>query len=338
MIVISEDGIRVTRTQAKAQGRNDLIGVDSQLDPVPIVGYVLRDLARQKHHKSRPLALKQVKSKVANQARRRMDRETDPKLERLEEKFRDYVLSPLSQLALLAKPLDMHTTADRAVMNVRLANPEQLAAHTQRPFAPSDSLASLQLHETVLNNAVAGLRLDGRRMTAVELHEFFAEKFGQTDVAPPEDIPSRAIIEFAARDAVQIRCHNDQIELVLGIKELSKGRDKIKNFEAHAFFRPVTKGLDVRLVREGSLQFAGRRLKTGPRIVLHSVLGKLLRKDQEIQLMRADLESDPRFTGLMVTQLEVTDGWVALALGPAHADRSAWHTPEQRLLSTPFVR
>ena len=81
-----------------------------------------------------------------------------------------------------------------------------------------------------------------------------------------------------------------------------------------------------------------RRLKTGPRIVLHSVLGKLLPKDQELSLLRADLASDARLAGLMVTQLEITGGWIALALGPAHAERTAWQTPEQRLLSTPFVR
>ncbi|MCG8451053.1 MAG: hypothetical protein MI725_15910 [Pirellulales bacterium] len=338
LIVVSQEGLKVAPATAQAQGRNELKGVESQFDLVPIAGYVLRDLARQKHHKSRPLALKQVKSKVATQARRRMDHQTDAKLAGLEQKFRDQVLTPLSRLALLAEPVDMHTTAQRAVINVRLANRRQLAAHTQRPFAPADSLASFQLHETALNNALAGLGLNGRRMKAAELFEFVTKKLGRTEVAMPEDLPQRAVIEFAAHDAVRIRCDGDRLELILGIKQLSKGRDKIKNFEVHAFFRPVTSGLDVQLVRDGTLQFAGRRLKTGARVVLHSVMGKLLRKDQELNLLRSPLGSDPRFAGLMVTQLEFSDGWIALALGPAHAARSAWLTREQRLHDASLLR
>jgi len=338
IVVVDREGLSTSPAVAQAQGRNELLGVDSQLDPIPIVGFLLRDLARQKHHKSRPTALKQVKSKVANTARRRMDDEADPKLDRLEQKFRDYVLSPLGQLAVLAEPLRMYTTEERAVMNVRLANREQLAAHTHRPFAPSDSLASCQLHETAVNNAISSLRLSGRRMTIVELFEFFSAKFGHPTAVPPADISRRAVIEFAARDAVRILCDGDRLELILGIKELARGRDKIKNFEVHAFFRPVIQGLEVQLVRDGSLQFSGRRLKTGPRVVLHSVIGKLLPKDQKIDLLRAELGSDPRLAGLMVTQLEIEKGWIGLAIGPAHAKRTAWRTPQERLLSTPFAR
>jgi len=336
LIVIDQEGMRASRTKAQAQGRNELLGVDSQLDPIPLVGRLLRNAARQKHHKSRPIALRQVKEKVAQHARQRMDKETNPKLARLEQKFRDSVLAPLSQLALLAEPLDMHTTANRAVMNVRLANREQLAAHTPRPFAPADSLVSMQMHETALNNAIAGLRLDGQRMTVAELFEFFSEKLGNSAAVPPADMPGLAVIKFSARGAVRIKFDGDRIQLVLGIHELAKGRDKIKSFEVHAFFRPVMKGLEVRLVRDGSLQFAGRRLKTGPRMVLHTVIGKLLPKDQEIGLLRADLENDPRLAGLMVTQLEIENGWIALALGQAHPKRVAWRDPEQRLLSMPF--
>ncbi|MCH2113841.1 MAG: hypothetical protein MK171_02860 [Pirellulales bacterium] len=338
LIVVDQNGLRTSPAKAQAQGRNELIGIDSQLDSVPIVGFLLRDMARRKHDKARPTALNQVKSKVAGTARRKMDREANPKLVRLEQKFRDNVLEPLGQLALLAEPLTMYTTEKRAVMNVRLANREQLAAHTPRPYAPSDSLASVQVHETVLNNAISGLQLDGKQMTLVQLFDFFAERFGRATATPPADLPRRAVIEFASRDAMQIRCDGDRVEVVLCIAKLALGRDKIKNFEVHAFFRPVMKGLKVQLVRDGSLQFAGRRLKTGPRVVLHSVIGKLLPKDQEIDVLHTDLEVDPRMAGLMVTQLEIDKGWIALALGPAHPQRTTWRTPQERLLSAPFVR
>jgi hypothetical protein len=61
-------------------------------------------------------------------------------------------------------------------------------------------------------------------------------------------------------------------------------------------------------------------------MVLHSVFGKLLPKDQEVPVLAAKLGDDPRFAGLMVTQLVIDDGWVALSLGPAMPNRTAWRT------------
>lgn len=337
-IAIDDAGLHVAPTQAEAEGTNRLVGVDSDLDPIPIVGQVLRDMARNKHRKARPLALRQARAKVVRTAKTRMDSAVDPKLDVLEAQFRSRVLQPIEDLALLAEPLDMYTTEDRAVMKLRLANLGQLAAHTPRPLAPSDSVLSMQMHESALNNAMMGLGLDGRRMKMIELFEFFAQRFGTPDAVPPEDLPRAATIEFAARDAVQVQCDGDRLQLILHVVELAHRRDRIRDFQIHVHFRPVLEGLDVKLVRDGTLQFSGYRLKTGPRIVLHSVIGKLIRDDQQITLLNEKVRSDPRFEGLMVTQLVIEDGWVGLALGPAHPRRTAWRAPVPKLLETPFVR
>ncbi len=337
-ITLDGQGLHATPAQASAQGRNELIGVDSQLDPIPIVGSLLRNMARQKHKKSRPTALRQAKAKVVRQVKGRMDATLGQKLEMFEQKFRDKVLAPIEDLALLAEPLDMYTTQERAVMQLRLANPGQLAAHTLRPLAPSDSVLSLQMHETALNNAMMGLGLNGRRMTMLEVFDYLSERFGQPDATPPEDLPRRAVIQFAKRDALRVQCDGDRLELVLSVAELAHRRDKIKNFQIHVHFRPQVSGLNVKLVRDGTLQFSGRRLKTGPRVVLHSIMGKLLVKGQEINLVNAKLMLDPRFAGLMVTQLVIEDGWIGLALGPASPRRTAWRTPTPEVLVTPFVR
>ncbi|MEM8944802.1 MAG: hypothetical protein AAGD11_06425 [Planctomycetota bacterium] len=337
-VEVSERGMQTSPSQAIARGRNELVGVDSEFDPIPIVGHLLRDMARKKHSKNRSTANSQAKAKVVRQVKERMDTGLEEKLDEFEQKFRNKVLAPIEELALLAEPLDMHTTQDRAVMQLRLANSGQLAAHTLRPYAPSDSVLSVQMHETALNNAMMGLGLDGKRMTMLELFEFITDRVGATDASPPADMPQRAIIHFAKRDAVRVQCEGDRLELVLSVAELSHRRDRIKNFEIHVHFRPVLSGLSVKLVRDGTLQFSGRRLKTGPRVVLHSILGKVLNEDREYTLVSPKLMLDPRFQGLMVTQLVLEDGWIGLAIGPAHPRRTAWRAPLPEVLSTPFVR
>jgi hypothetical protein len=84
--------------------------------------------------------------------------------------------------------------------------------------------------------------------------------------------------------------------------------------------------MEVKLVRDGTLQFDGAHLRTGPRLVLHSVFGKLLPKDQEVPVLAAQIGKDPRLAGMMITQLVIDDGWIALSVGPATPQRTAWRT------------
>jgi hypothetical protein len=293
---------------------------------VPILGTIVENAAREQHRQSRPQAVAQVKAKVGNEARERMDREADARLAKVNERFREHVLEPLDRFALTAEPVDMNTTEERATMRLRLASEQHLAAHTPRPSAPSDSLASFQLHESVFNNAARGLELDGRRLNVAELHALLSQKIRRHAEAEPADLPRAAKVEFAAHDAVRVACHGDRIELILKIVELRHGRDSIRGVGVHAFFRPVVDGMEVKLVRDGTLQFDGAHLRTGPRMVLHGVFGKLLPKDQEMPVLAAKLSEDPRFAGLMVTQLVIDDGWLALSVGPATPERTAWRT------------
>jgi hypothetical protein len=326
LVLVNRFGLHVFPTEARAEGSTKLVGVDSTFSPVPIIGALVESAARQQHHQSRAQAVAQVKTKVSEEARSRMDAEADAKLANLDQRFREHVLEPLDRFALAAEPLDMNTTAERATMRLRLARQSQLAAHTPRPSAPSDSLASFQMHESVLNNGVRGLELDGRRMTVGELHAVLSEKIRRHADVEPADLPRAAKVQFAAHDAIRVSCRGDRVELILNIVELRHGRDSIRGVGVHAFFRPVAEGLEVKLVRDGSLQFDGAHLRTGPRMVLHSVFGKLLPKDQEVPVLAARLSEDQRFAGLMVTQLVIDDGWVAISLGPATPHRTAWRT------------
>jgi hypothetical protein len=326
LLVLDRNGLHIGRAAATVRGRTTLMGVESALDPVPIVGAIVENVVRDRHRESRGAATAHVKAKVGREARARMDREADDKLHALEGRFATEILEPLARFALGLQPVDMSTTETRAVMRLRMAGEQQLAAHTPRPAAPSDSVASLQLHESALNNAVRGLGLDGRRLTVGELYALLQAKFTRRNTAPPADLPQRAVVQFAAHDAVRLSCRGDSVELTLRIVELRKGRDSIRNVGVHAFFHPVIDGLEVKMVRDGALQFEGAHLRTGPRLVLQTVFGKLLRRDQEVPVLTARLGDDPRLAGLMVTQLVIDDGWVALSLGPITPQRVAWRT------------
>ncbi|MEO2047344.1 MAG: hypothetical protein ABGX16_12320 [Pirellulales bacterium] len=325
-IALGDEGLQIAPATARTNGRNRLVEVETPLDPIPVVNSLLHDWIRQQHKKTQPRALAQVKSKTTSAVKQRMNQKIDTKLHQLEHQFHETVLARLEQLALVAEPMELYTTDERVVARLRLAGENQLAAHSLRPLAPSDSWMSVQLHNSAFNNSMAGFELDGRRLSLGQLFDLVTEKLQLTDIQRPHDLPDRAIVEFAPHDAICVDCRNDRLELVLNIRELSYGRDKIRNFQVHAHFRPKLNGLQVTLVRDGTLQFSGRRLLTGPRMVLHSIFGKLLRRDQQLLLLGEKIQQDPRTNGLMITQLIIDQGWIGVAWGKKTPERVAWRS------------
>ncbi|MCA1480958.1 hypothetical protein I6F37_39190, partial [Bradyrhizobium sp. NBAIM08] len=152
-IMINRFGLHAWPAEAQADGRTSLVGIDSGFSSVPILGTIVENVAREQHQQNRGQAVAQVKSRVKKEARERMDAETEPKLASFESRFREHVLEPMARFAIVAEPVDMSTTEDRVQARLRLATEQHLGAHTPRPSAPSDSLASFQLHESAFNNA-----------------------------------------------------------------------------------------------------------------------------------------------------------------------------------------
>ena len=62
----------------------------------------------------------------------------------------------------------------RLTVRLRVASPNQLGGHTARPQAPSDSLGSVQVHESAINNALDQLHLASRTFTLPELYQHLA--------------------------------------------------------------------------------------------------------------------------------------------------------------------
>ena len=80
--------------------------------------------------------------------------------------------------SLLLDPtvLSAKTTERRFEMRIRLAGPDQLGGHTPRPQAPSDSLASVQIHESLLNNMLERLELNGQTFDLAGLNRRLSER------------------------------------------------------------------------------------------------------------------------------------------------------------------
>ena len=210
---IDLSGIRLGETEVEVYNKTTLRNVKTDFDGIPLVSQLAKGVARSQRDAKEPQLTQEVKEKVAAKARERIDAETTARFTRLAGRLEEKVFTPLDVLALEPAMIAAETTPQRVILRVRLAADEQLGSHTPRPQAPADSLASFQVHESVLNNMIERLALDGRTFTLPQLSRHIARCFGRP--GPADDNPDHedVSITFAPKDAVRVRCAEGRVEV-----------------------------------------------------------------------------------------------------------------------------
>ncbi|MGA2033631.1 MAG: hypothetical protein ABSG68_15360 [Thermoguttaceae bacterium] len=311
-------GIRLWPTQVDVENNTHLRHLATDFDGFPLVSNIVRGVARSQEEQSQPAAQEEVKQKVAAQAQDRIDRETSVQLARAARRLHEQVLGPMDGLAVEPTLIAAETTEQRFIMRVRLAGRDQLGSHTPRPQAPADSLASIQVHQSALNNVLDRLELDGRTFTMPELLRHVSERLSRPLPMPVNADHDDVEITFARENAVRLHCADGKIEVTLAVAELYKSPRRWNDFRVRAYYRPEVKGRSVEMVRDGVVQLIGTHLSTGGQIALRGVFSKAFAKTAPWSVIPEKLSNDPKLADLAITQFAVDDGWVGIALGPHH--------------------
>jgi len=315
-MAIDLKGIRLEPVRVWVNNRMQLRDVETNFDGVPLFGALVQGVARNQHEQRRGELDRAAERKVAMRASERINAEATGRLSELAERLRNRVFTPLHRLSLDPTAIESRTLEDRFVMRIRLAGDDQLGAHTPRPRAPSDSLASVQIHETALNNLFARLELDGREFSLPELSKHVSAKLGRPAAWQTDPEHDDVVIAFAPRDAARVELEDGQISLTLAIDKLSKGRRCWRDFQVRAFYEPAVQGSTVRLSREKVIHLIGDRLGLRGQIALRGIFSKTFSKDDPLVFSPQRFEENPNLADVAVTQFVIDDGWIGAALGP----------------------
>ena len=315
-IELGASGIRFWPASVQVQNDIRLQSLNTNFDVIPLVGALVQSVARSQHEQSRQQASWEVSRKIETQAKQRIDSEAEARLGELARRLQERVLRPLDEMGLEPATISAQTTEERLVARLRLASPEQLGGHTPRPQAPADSLASVQVHESAINNVLEQLGLNGKTLTVAELRGRLAARFPGLGAADANTENDDAEITFAERDALRVRCEDGLIVLTVSIAELDQPPHYYCDFQVRVCYRPERHGLDAELAREGVVQLIGDRLNPRAQIVLRGIFSKTFSKNRSWRLTPDEIVADERLSGLAISQFVVEDGWMGMAIGP----------------------
>ena len=317
-------GIRLSPTEVEVQGNTRLRGLQTNFDGVPLVGGLVSRIARSQHEQKHAEISQELRQKVALRARRQIDSEVEARLDQVSERLHQRLLRPLEVSRLEPTIIAAETTDQRLTIRMRLAGQDQLGGHTPRPRAPSDSLVSVQVHETAINNMLQRLALDGRTFTLPELSRHVAAQLNCSSLWDVDPAHEDATITFADQDAMAVSLRDGRVRLRLAIAKLSKSPQQWRDFTVLVDYRPQVAGRSARLVRDGIVQLGGRPIATGQQIALRGIFARAFSSRRGWNLTPERLATEEKFAELTVTQFVIDDGWLGVALGPQRpSERSA---------------
>jgi hypothetical protein len=293
-----------------------LRSVETEFDGVPLLGLLAKGIARSQHDQKRYEVRREIEGKVTARARQQIDREANARLAEVSERLQERVLHPLAELSIAPEMITGRTTSERMTMRLRLAAANQLGGHTPRPYAPSDSLASFQIHQSAINNLLERLELDGKTFTLGELRERVATRMARPKMLRADPRNDDVRITFAKKDAVRVDCRDGRIALTLSVAKLKSGTRRWKDFQVRVYYRPEVHGLSAELVRDGVIELIGRRVRLGSQVALRGIFSKTFSKKRSRQLIPERIVNDPKMADLAITQAVIEDGWIGIALGP----------------------
>lgn len=315
-------GYRVSSNPTGVNSQDYLRRMSTDFDSLPVIGDFVRLIVREQFEQKRGLARRITRRLIAQEADAELDRRLDTGLAQAERELQQRIVGPLERMSLNPMVVSMNTTEDRLTIRYRVAHEAQMAAFTPRPRAPSDSLLSMQIHQSALNNTIEQIGLAGKRWTLPELFGQLAEVFQRSDWTLPEDVPEDISIRFHDLRPATIELIDGRVKLSLHVAELDQpNRLHIENFTVVSYYVPLADGMGAELLRDGVVEIESRANRD--RFRLRVIFASIFVANPHVPLVAESWQADPRAAGLAVSQVEIRDGWLAIAISDAQSEQAA---------------
>lgn len=330
-INVTRQGVQIGGSDVEVDGRTNLRGIRTDYDGWPLIGSLVRSIASNRYDSiSGPtsrIANQQIQSQVGSE----IHSQIDDRMGKATQQLSRMVLGPLGKLELDPRVMDMQTTDQRLLARYRVAGDWQLGAFTPRPRALSSSLMSVQIHQSALNNTLEQLVPRGQPMSIHQMLNESAVMFAQSDMRVPDDIPENVTVQFARTRPITVEIEEGRLWVTLRVVRLRRDdRVDLTNFIVRAAYQPQMQGLQAWLVRDGHLRISGPGMSMRERLPVRAIFNKVLSPNRPFQLTLPKLNEHPAMESLAVSQLELRDGWIGLAISTQDAPRIALqHTAHQ---------
>ena len=309
-----DDGFAYSPAVVSAESVNKLSGVQTDVDFIPLVGDLTREVARSQYEAKQGAIRSELKAKVAREARARIDAEANERFDAVNARMRANFFADLERLGLSLKTQRSKTTDEWLLASLRLGTDFSLGCQTTEPPTLPGAFADVKLHESAVNAALERLELGGKTLTPAETLAYLAEKLNKPGLAEVAIEENELVLSFAELDPIVVRFFEDRVELRLKFAALTLGDKVWEDVDVYVSYRPTVAddGTTV-FERDGVVELDG---PGGMRaqLALRSIFSKVFPASKAFDLRPKVFDSDERFAGLALGLARVSRGWLAISV------------------------
>ena len=322
-ISVNRNGFDTSRpAYASSTSKQMLVGIQSKLDKIPLFGSIARRAAEKRVHEQSTENNRKFRHKVTQSAETRVEDEIAKQVEIVRQAANEKLLRPLVALDLEPTPMQLSTTESEIMIRYRLAGRDQMAANTARPQIDSQSMLGMQLHQSLINNMIARLGLNGETFTDQELAEHMQRVLGVSTKTQSDDEQQDALFKFATLDPIKLEFTDNRVNIVINLDSLKIGKSAkpLRRLSVTAAYAIEADGMHVRLTQDATGTRAtvrGKRMRLGDRAVVSTVMKMLFEPSYSINALPEQFRDRPQAQSLTISRLVVHDGWLGVEMDDA---------------------
>lgn len=309
----------------KVDANNTTVGASTKLDRIPLLSSIGRNMAYRRTEELRGEAEAIAAQRVRDRVRPRFDEEVDERITRANEEVGGKLNKRLRDNGLFPSARSFASTDSHLYIRTRLMDTGELAANSPPLLIGAEDSVVIQLHESVMNNSLSRMALEGRKISDQDLITELENSF--TDILdrkvklerPPVD-PDKGpnILAFDDKDAIRIQITDNTLNIILRCGFEQKGETAVPtqiitvplHFKLDGDKIHITRG-DVKssaVVRPDRI--AAQIARAG---VVRNKMEKAFPDRVEDSQVKAKLEN--RNVYLNITGIDTKDGWLTLTIG-----------------------
>lgn len=324
---INFDGDLFTTDPAwvKVQANNTTVGASTKLDGIPLLAGLGRKMAYRRTEEKRPEAEAIAAQRVRDRVRPRFDEEVDERITKANTEIGQKFNKRLRDNGLFPSARSYASTDSHLYIRTRLMDTGELAANSPPLSISSDESVVVQLHESVMNNSLSRMALEGRQISDQDLITEFEKSLA--DVLdrkvklerPPVD-PDKGpnILAFDTHDPIRVEISDNTLNLILRCGFEQKGETAVPTQEITVPLHFKVEGGKINITRgtvksspvERPKSVAAQIARAG---VVRSKMEKAFPDRVEDAQIKAKLEN--RTVYLNITGITADDGWLTLTIG-----------------------
>ncbi len=314
---LSFDNSQIDLTPSQATGDFDmsLAGYQTSMDALPLVRRVARDTALAQYQQQQAAARRQVQVGLCDEAKRTLDEQVAAfvgnagrGLSRM--RSRRCAISACRLCRCNCRPRPSGSSAT-------IAWPGEITSPPMRRRRPLRAIALRRCNfiSRRLTTRLGRMKLGGRSAGLRDICRDFCAAWGLTEMQNLDSVPAAMALHFAGEQPLRVDFRDGEAQVVVRLAGFSIADKQWRDLNVRCAYRLDADSRSPALVRVDKVQVAGSRLGVMDQIVLDRVFTRLAAAADRIPLLPEQLTAFPGMADVSVTQAQLADGWLALAVG-----------------------